>query len=439
VRLTVVLVLAVAPAEAQTILGYKFDMREKLGIPATRALKIKSQEALSPETISGDPANDGALVQLIVNGATSTSQLIYLPPGARWRRSPKDTNLPAVKWRYRESLSLGYVTPVALLQWSKSSSGKFKLDAGFSGRRVSLDVAVPNPGTYAGMVLTVPNGAVYCTNFGGAVGGTVQRNDSSYFRIARPVSEGVCPSGTPVCGDGVIDAPFETCDGTNDAACPGLCGANGFGCLCPFCGDTVIDPGESCDTHASLGSCTEGCSYSCQCAVCGDGSVQAPAEDCEPSDPDSCGGTGTCWAVGTPSQCSCPFCGDGAVNAPDEQCEAGDDAACSGLCVTSQCTCPVCGNGDTEPGEQCDQSDYECPDGSGCNPNCTCSVCGNGVVESPFEECEAADDTACPGQCVAATCYCAVCGNDVQEASEQCDGADSTACPGLCQPDCTCP
>jgi hypothetical protein len=82
VRLAVVLVLAVIPAEAQTILGYKFDMREKLGIPATRALKIKSQEALSPETIAGDPATDGAFVQLIVNGATSTSQLIYLPPGA---------------------------------------------------------------------------------------------------------------------------------------------------------------------------------------------------------------------------------------------------------------------------------------------------------------------------------------------------------------------
>jgi hypothetical protein len=437
--LAAVWILAAAPAGAQTILGYKLDMREKPGVPSTRALKIKAQEVLSPETLGGDPATYGALVQIIVNGATSSSQAIFLPPGERWRRSPRDVNLPAVGWKYRESSWLGYVTPTVLLQWKKSSSGKFVLQAGFSGRRVPLDVTVPNPGTYAGLVVAVPDGGggvYYCTNFGGAAGGTVQRNDSIYFRIARPTAEGVCPSGTPVCGDDIIDSPFETCDGTNDAACPGLCGANGFACLCPFCGDGAIDPGESCDTNANPGSCTEGCSYSCQCAVCGDDVVQLPAEECEPSDSESCGGTGTCWAVGSPNQCSCPFCGDGAVNAPEEQCEAGDDAACPGLCVTSECTCPVCGNGDVEPGEECDGGG--CPEGQ-CNANCTCSVCGNGVTESPFEDCDGTDDTACPGQCVTEICYCPVCGNNLADPGEQCDGFDDSACPGLCQSNCTCP
>lgn len=37
-----------------------------------------------------------------------------------------------------------------------------------------------------------------------------------------------------VCGDGVLDAPGEECDGAADAACPGLCGpaAGPFPCLC---------------------------------------------------------------------------------------------------------------------------------------------------------------------------------------------------------------
>jgi hypothetical protein len=429
--------LAVAPASAQTILGGKLDFKEKPGFPTSRQLKVKSQEKLSPEVIDGDPATNGAVVTILLNGATSTTQTINLPAGARWRRSPSNTLYPVKGWKYKESLRLGFVSPVATLQWAKSGSGTFKLAAAITGKYVPLTVTAPNPGTYAGLVISIPGGPTYCTNFGGAAGGVFLRNDALYLRIAKPTAEGVCPSGTPVCGDDIIDAPFETCDGSNDAACPGLCGANGFACLCPFCGDATIDPGEACDTNAHPGSCTEGCSYACQCAQCGNGVVDAPSETCEPDDPFACGGEGTCWPVGSPSQCECPFCGDGAVNVLGEECEAGDDSACPGFCNASQCRCPSCGNGEVEGTEECDGSSSPCGDGD-CLSDCTCSVCGDGVVEGP-EECEAADDSNCPGRCVAAYCGCSVCGDDFQEGSEACDGTDDSACPGSCQPDCTCP
>ena len=382
------------PVGAQTILGYRFDLKGKPGFPTTRKLSIKSQENLSPEIIDGDPATNGAVVQIIVNGGTSTSQTITLPSGARWRRSPSNPLLPATGWKYRESLHFGYVTPVTSLVFAKSSSGKFKLQATLYGKHVPVTVDLPNPGTSASMVLSIPGGATYCTNFGGVAGGLILRNDAVYFRISKPTAEGTCPSGVPVCGDGVVDAPFETCDGSNDGACPGLCGANGLPCECPFCGDGVVDPGESCDVH-TLGSCTEGCSRQCTCTVCGDGIAQGPGEDCEPGD--DCG-NGLCGALGAPNQCKCPFCGDGIVNATGEECDGADDGACPGLCVAGECTCPVCGNGNLEPGEQCDGSDSPCGEGSWCAADCTCTVCGDGVITPP-EQCEPSDDSACPGLC----------------------------------------
>lgn len=403
VRLAVALGLIVlaAPGGAQTILGNKFDFKETPGFPTTRRLKIKSQESLSAELITGNPATNGAVIQLIVNGGTPSTQTITLPPGSRWRGISQATPLDKGMWRYHES-AVSRVSPVSTLTYARSSSGKFKLAVAFDGRYVPLDIGAPNPGTYAGMVLAIPGGDLYCTNFGGVAGGTISRNDAVSFRVAKPTLEGTCPSGTPVCGDGIVDAPFETCDVANDAACPGLCGANGLPCLCPFCGDATIDAGESCDGQAHLGSCTEGCSYSCTCAVCGDGIVQTPVEGCDAS---SCYFPGlTCAGPGDPNQCNCPVCGDGII-AQGEQCEPTDDSACPGGCMRDSCLCAVCGNGVQETGEECDGTEG-CYGGATCLPSCTCTVCGNGVAEAP---------------------------------AEQCDGADDGACPGLCQLDCTCP
>lgn len=432
-------VLATAvPGAAQAILGAKFALIEKPGFPTTRKLSLKAQEAVSLEAITGDPFTNGATLQVIVNGTTPSSQTMALPPGSRWRGASELTPLGKAGWKYAESTSVlrgGRVTPVRGLVFARSSTGKFKITLTMDSRYVPLEIGVPNIGTFAGIVLTVSGGPTYCVNFGGMAGGIFGRNDALGFKVSKPLQQGVCPTGTPVCGDGIIDSPFETCDVGNDLACPGLCGVNGLACLCPFCGDAAIDPGESCDGQAHLGSCTEGCSYTCGCAVCGDGITQIPVEDCDGDGVDAgCGEGLTCAPPGAPNQCRCPICGDGIIQ-QGEQCETGDDTACPGGCMTDTCLCAVCGNGVQEQGEECDGSDG-C---STCLPNCTCATCGNAIVEPPVEQCEATDDSACPGLCDI-DCVCAVCGDNwTNYPQEQCDGTDDGACPGLCQLDCTCP
>jgi hypothetical protein len=290
----------------------------------------------------------------------------------------------------------------------KAKSGYFKATLKIRAK-VGSDITLspPNPGSYGGAVVTIngPGGDSYCMNFGGAAGGVYGPNDAKSFKIKKPTTESVCPSVSPTCGDGTATPPFETCDVGDDAVCPGLCGANGIACECPFCGDSVQDPGEECDGSATPPSCTLGCTHQCVCATCGDNVAQA-AEDCDGTDDFYC--PGQCGAAGGPLECKCPACGDGTVNTPSEECEETDDAACRGQCIPA---------GETN--------------------ECRCAVCGNNVVEVN-ETCDGTDDAACSGLCLS-DCTCPLCGNEVLEPGEQCDGPDDAACPDLCQDDCTCP
>jgi len=93
-------------------------------------------------------------------------------------------------------------------------------------------------------------------------------------------------------------------------------------------------------------------------------------------------------------------CGDGSVNAPGEQCDLSDDSACPGNCINASCTCPVCGNGVPEPGEQCD--DGNLIDGDACESDCTLPSCGNGIVDGG-ETCDDGANNGLSGFCNA-TC-----------------------------------
>src|SRR5262245_26612969 len=111
----VVLIVSSVPAPAQTILGYKWEQSDK-GIPESRRLKVTASEVPSPDLIAGDPAANGAVVQIIVNGGTPSSQTIALPGGPRWKRKPSDPSEPAEGWTYRDSsIYGGPVSPVSSL------------------------------------------------------------------------------------------------------------------------------------------------------------------------------------------------------------------------------------------------------------------------------------------------------------------------------------
>lgn len=64
------------------------------------------------------------------------------------------------------------------------------------------------------------------------------------------------------CGDNSVNQFGEVCDGTDDAACIGLCQVD---CTCPppVCGNNVLEAGEDCD-GAALGICVL-CEPDCTC------------------------------------------------------------------------------------------------------------------------------------------------------------------------------
>jgi len=228
----------------------------------------------------------------------------------------------------------------------------------------------------------------------------------------------------------------------------------------PTCGNTVIDPGETCDDSNSADG--DGCSSSCQveigwqCPVvgmacmrqvyCGDGYVESPetCDDGNSTPGDGC--SGTCqlepnYTCATPSPAPNPthevcvssiVCGDSIVE-PGEACDNGSTnglGGCSSDCTTVEpgWTCPptggpcsqataLCGNGIIDPGEACD--DGTMGGGDGCSTSCqvesgwTCPgagtpchrilKCGDGIISlSLNEQCD--DGNAGSGDGCSASC-----------------------------------
>lgn len=107
-------------------------------------------------------------------------------------------------------------------------------------------------------------------------------------------------------------------------------------CFAPVCGNSVVEPGETCDPPG------------------------VPA--------------------GQPNECrlNCTFCGDGTLQAPSgEQCDDGNNAFGDGC--DANCKVEICGNGIVQLGEECD------PPGAPAGPNVcrfNCTFCGDGDVDA---------------------------------------------------------
>lgn len=87
----------------------------------------------------------------------------------------------------------------------------------------------------------------------------------------------------------------------------------------PYCGDGVLDPGETCD-YGEDNSNVGGCTHQCQKAACGDGLVWEGVEDCD-FGPGNSAEYGGCL----PDTCTwAPRCGDGIIDAGIEECDLGD-------------------------------------------------------------------------------------------------------------------
>ena len=134
-----------------------------------------------------------------------------------------------------------------------------------------------------------------------------------------------------ICGNHIIDkAKGEQCDGGSN------CSSN---CKFLTCGNSIVDPGEDCDSGKETSGCTANCTFS----ICGDGYMNMVAgEQCDtgPSRMNTLNCNGPL--------CTIPICGDKFQNdAAGEECDNGsaDTKFCNGSTGLSSCMFPLCGDG----------------------------------------------------------------------------------------------
>ncbi|MGE0787266.1 MAG: hypothetical protein AB7S26_16460 [Sandaracinaceae bacterium] len=233
---------------------------------------------------------------------------------------------------------------------------------------------------------------------------------------------------TASCSDGVRnqDESDVDCGGTCGATCtPGdMCGGNGD-CTTNMCMDGVCLALATCSdgtmngTETDVdcgGSMCDGCAIgemcamgsdcasdycmagACAMAVCGNGAIESPAEDCD----DGTGGTPTETAT-CDADCTTAMCGDGTVNATASEACDGDGAGTGGETATcdADCSAAMCGDGtiNAAAGETCDAGGET----AACDVDCTAAMCGDGVRNvTAGEECDdgnTVDTDLCSNTC----------------------------------------
>jgi len=271
----------------------------------------------------------------------------------------------------------------------------------------------------------------------------------------------------PICGDGVLTG-YEACDdGVDGDVVAGTLGNAPEGAapeslaegqcnhecsLRSFCGDSVLNVGETCDDglNQTVYSATQDatkCAPGCAAVpYCGDGILEGSEEFCDNGgqNSNSAYGPGACLADCTPA----PFCGDG-VQDTGESCDRGvengvydsdPNVACSATCTTG----PHCGDGVRNGGEACDDGNNINDDA--CANNCSENAfCGNGRTERPNdegfeEECDyGVLSSDVYGSCTAACLWGPHCGDgSVDSPIEECDdgAAANDGSYGSCMPTC---
>ena len=228
----------------------------------------------------------------------------------------------------------------------------------------------------------------------------------------------VDPDCAPICGDGVVERPVESCDYAAAGSCPTSCPAAGS------CTAVVL--------RGSPASCTASC-------------VSTPIVDCVSGD--QCCPPG-CTAA-TDSDCPA-VCGDGVVES-SEQCDraitAGQPGACPSTCDDDDaCTVDLAAGsvaGCTracwhEPITACRDNDGCCPAGcsaatdSDCNPSCGDGRVGAGETCDPPSTCP----TTCPDD--GDPCTTEQLTGDPAHCSALCRHIPITACSGA-RSDACCP
>ena len=157
----------------------------------------------------------------------------------------------------------------------------------------------------------------------------------------NPLNNDACTTTCrlPTCGDGEVNGT-EVCDfgvGNNTAAKPAACPYGQASCAQCSAGCTAL--GAATGPYCGDGTCANGetaatCNIDCDVPMCGDGEIEGtelcdygPGDNdgvqCENGNPPAYGFGNAC--VACTSSCmtviSAEYCGDGSLDAPDEQCD----------------------------------------------------------------------------------------------------------------------
>ncbi|HVR60417.1 MAG TPA: hypothetical protein VMU50_00885 [Polyangia bacterium] len=191
----------------------------------------------------------------------------------------------------------------------------------------------------------------------------------------------VDPDCAPICGNGIVEPPAETCDfGADPNACARTC-----------------PPSNGCQVYLLVGS-TGQCSAACVASV---------TTTCQ--DDDGCC-PGGCTSL-TDNDCP-PLCGNGVVE-PGEICDRGITAGVTGACAAS------------------------CDDGDACTDDVTSgtpAACSRGCSHFAITACVTGDHCCPPGCSLTTDADCGgMCGDGVVGAGETCDPPPS--CPTTCPDD----
>jgi cysteine-rich repeat protein len=206
------------------------------------------------------------------------------------------------------------------------SQGGFITLSGFDGLfEIPSYAAVDSDNTTRDVILRVGPGLIQVGTSTGQGNGTVETvvTDPQSFSVKAEFEfegsggiDDIMICRVPICGDGTVDPPDETCDDGNDID-DDECRND-----CTFCGDGEKDQSEECDDGNDINDDT--CRNDCTLPICGDGVID-PGETCDDGNDindDEC-------------RNNCSSCGDGMLDA-GEECDDGnnvDGDGCDAFCT----------------------------------------------------------------------------------------------------------